>query len=114
MLLVAMATCCTPSPLYIHGSCLTVGCIPIQNNQIEELYILAAYAKTGGQDFIPVHIFPIRYNNKKSCEYLARTTKDDQSLQRFAIRIKEVYDFFEDKKKLPLITVNTKGEYIVM
>ena len=100
--------------IYIHGSCLTVGCIPIQNNQIEELYVLAANAKTQGQDFIPVHIFPIRFNNKKSFEYFARATKDDQDLQRFAIKIKEVYDFFEAKKKLPLISVNNKGEYIVM
>jgi murein L,D-transpeptidase YafK len=100
--------------IYIHGSCLTVGCIPIQDNQIEELYILAANAKTQGQDFIPVHIFPIRYNNKKSFEYFARATKDDQEIQRFAIKIKEVYDFFEEKKKLPLISVNRKGEYVVM
>ncbi len=100
--------------IYIHGSCLTVGCIPIQNSQIEELYILAAYAKAQGQDFIPVHIFPIRYNNKKSFEYLAKTTKDDIELQRFAIRIKAVFDYFEEKKKLPLISVNKKGEYVVM
>lgn len=100
--------------IYIHGSCLTVGCIPIQNNQIEEVYILAAYAKTQGQDFIPVHIFPIRYSNKKSFEYLAKASKDNTELQRFAIKIKEVFDYFEEKKKLPLISINKKGEYIVM
>jgi murein L,D-transpeptidase YafK len=100
--------------IYIHGSCLTVGCIPIQDTQIEELYILAAMAKTQGQDFIPVHIFPVRYNNKKSFDYFARTTKDNQEVQRFAVKIKEVYDFFEQKKKLPLISVNKKGEYVVM
>ena len=100
--------------IFIHGSCLTVGCIPIQNSQIEELYILAAYAKTQGQDFIPVHIFPIRYNNKKSFEYLAKSTKDDEGLQRFVIKIKAVFDYFEENKKLPLISVNRKGEYVVM
>lgn len=100
--------------IYIHGSCMTVGCIPIQNAQIEELYILAAYAKNQGQDFIPVHIFPVRYNNRKSFEYLAKTTKDDQDLQRFAIKIKEVFDYFEQKKKLPLICINKQGEYVVM
>src|SRR6187397_1178839 len=31
--------------IYIHGSCVTTGCIPITNQQIEELYILAAYAR---------------------------------------------------------------------
>jgi murein L,D-transpeptidase YafK len=99
--------------IYIHGNCVTVGCIPLQNDQIEELYILAATAKSQGQDFIPVHIFPIRYNNRKSFEYLAKTTKDNQDLQRFAIRIKEVYDYFEEKKKLPLIFINKKGDYLV-
>lgn len=100
--------------IYIHGSCVTVGCIPIQDAQIEELYILAANAKSNGQDFIPVHIFPIRFSNAKSMDYLARVTKDDQDLQHFAVKLKEVYDFFEKEKKLPLISVNGKGEYVVM
>jgi murein L,D-transpeptidase YafK len=26
--------------IYIHGSCVTVGCIPVKDDQIEELYIL--------------------------------------------------------------------------
>ncbi len=99
--------------IYIHGNCVTIGCIPLQNDQIEELYILAAMAKSQGQDFIPVHIFPIRFNNRKSFEYLAKTTKDNQDLQRFAIKIKEVYDYFEEKKKLPLIFINKKGDYVV-
>ena len=102
------------SDIYIHGNCITVGCIPIKNNQIEELYVLASYAKDNGQDFIPVHIFPIRYNNPKSSEYLQKTTKDDLEYQRFATRLKEVYDHFEQHKKLPLISVNKKGDYIVL
>lgn len=100
--------------IYIHGSCVTVGCIPIQNKQIEELYVLSAMAKNSGQDFIPVHIFPVKFNNKKSMEYLAMTTKDEQALQHFELRLKEVYDYFEEQKRLPLICINTKGEYIVM
>lgn len=99
--------------IYIHGNCVTIGCIPLQDDQIEELYILAAMAKTQGQDFISVHIFPIRYNNRKSFEYLAKTTKDNQDLQRFAIKIKEAFDYFEEKKKLPLIFINKKGDYVV-
>ena len=58
--------------IYIHGSCVTVGCIPINDQQIEELYILAASAKNSGQDFIPVHIFPVRYNKPESVEYLTK------------------------------------------
>ncbi|HEV3251688.1 MAG TPA: L,D-transpeptidase family protein, partial [Puia sp.] len=49
--------------IYIHGSCVTTGCIPITDEQIEELYIVAAHAKDMGEDFIPVHIFPINFRN---------------------------------------------------
>lgn len=98
--------------IYIHGSCVTVGCIPIQNNQIEELYLLASYAYDQGQDFIPVHIFPVRYNNEKSREILSRAAKDDPAYQHFSSRLKEVFDYFEQNRKLPLISVNKKGEYV--
>jgi len=35
-------------------------------------------------------------------------------MQKFAIKLKEVYDYFDKEKKLPVIAVNKKGEYIVM
>jgi murein L,D-transpeptidase YafK len=97
--------------IYIHGSCVTVGCIPIRDTQIEELYLLASYAHDQGQDFIPVHIFPIRYNVEKSREFLSKSTRDDQEYQKFSGRLKEVFDYFEQNKKIPLITINKKGEY---
>ena len=98
--------------IYIHGSCVTVGCIPIMDTQIEEVYLLAASAKSNGQDFIPIHIFPVRYNNKASMAYLAKVSKDDQELQRFAVQLKGAYDYFEKERKLPLIIVNSKGDYV--
>ena len=100
--------------IYIHGNCVTVGCIPIQDNQIEELYILASYARDNGEDFIPVHIFPIRYSSAKSNIYLSKAIKDDKDYQHFEVKIKEVYDYFEQYKKLPLISVNKRGEYVIM
>ena len=102
------------SDIFIHGSCITVGCIPIQNDQIEELYILASHARNQGQDFIPVHIYPVRFSNNRSQEYLSRNSKEDSDYQKFSTRLKEVYDFFEENKKLPLISVNKKGEYVIL
>ncbi len=99
--------------IYIHGSCVTVGCIPITDNQIDELYILAAHAKDAGQDFIPVHIFPIRYNVKKSTDYLNGLTKDDPALKQFAVRLEDAFDYFEKYRQLPVIMVNEKGDYVI-
>ncbi len=102
------------SGIYIHGNCITTGCIPILDNQIEEVYLLAAMAKSAGEDFIPVHIFSVRYNNPKSMQYLSRITKDNQDIQKFEVKMKDVYDYFEDHKTLPMIAINKKGEYMIM
>jgi murein L,D-transpeptidase YafK len=99
--------------IYIHGSCVTVGCIPITDGQIDELYILAAHAKDAGEDFIPVHIFPIRYNVKRSADYLKALTKDDPSLKQFALKLEDAFDYFEKYRQLPVIMVDEKGEYVI-
>ena len=97
--------------IYIHGSCVTVGCIPLTDPLIEELYILAAHSKGAGQDYIPVHIFPIRYDNKRSVEYLNTLTKNDDKLKAFATKLEAVYDHFEATRKLPVIMTDVFGEY---
>jgi murein L,D-transpeptidase YafK len=35
--------------IYIHGNCVTVGCIPITDEKIKELYVLAVEARNFGQ-----------------------------------------------------------------
>ncbi len=101
------------SAIYIHGSCVTVGCIPITDQQIDELYILSAHAKDQGQDFIPVHIFPIRYNVPRSEAYLATLTKDDQGLKKFSEKLEDAFQYFERYKQLPVVMIGEKGEYII-
>ncbi|HRG24365.1 MAG TPA: L,D-transpeptidase family protein, partial [Chitinophagaceae bacterium] len=101
------------SEIYIHGSCVTVGCIPITDQQIDELYILAAHAKDQGQDFIPVHIFPIRYNVEKSVKYLESLTKDDHELKQFTDRLEDAFDYFEKFHQVPVVLIGEKGEYII-
>jgi murein L,D-transpeptidase YafK len=101
------------SAIYIHGSCVTVGCIPIRDEQIDELYILAAHAKDLGQDFIPVHIFPIRFNVERSEKYLESLAKDDPILKKFAGRMEDAFDYFEKYKQLPVVMIDDKGQYII-
>jgi murein L,D-transpeptidase YafK len=98
--------------IYIHGSCVTTGCIPITDKQIEDLYVLAMHAKNQGQDFIPVHIFPIHFKNKNSNDYLNRFLKDFPEYAPMTSVLRNVYNHFDRNKELPLIMVNNKGEYI--
>ena len=98
--------------IYIHGSCVSVGCIPVTDQDIEEIYIVASYAKAAGQEYIPVHIFPYRFNQKKSQEYFVNNTRNNPALQKFALQLKKVYDEFEETKEIPLILVDKKGDYV--
>jgi murein L,D-transpeptidase YafK len=99
--------------IYIHGKCVTTGCIPITDQQIEEVYILAAQARAQGQDFIPVHIFPIQYKNQKSTAYLLKYLKEFPEYTRLSNELKHAYQYFDKTKKLPLILINGNGDYVV-
>jgi len=98
--------------IYIHGSCVTVGCIPLTDQFIDEVYILAAYAKNAGEDYIPVHIYPVRYNVKKSMDYLIYLSRTDAQLKRFAQNLQAVYDHFELTRQLPIIMTDARGNYV--
>ncbi|MEI8111631.1 MAG: hypothetical protein WCH59_11620 [Chitinophagia bacterium] len=99
--------------IFIHGSCVTTGCIPIKDDPIEEVYFLAAQAKELGQDFIPVHIFPIRYHTPKSEQFMAKATRDNYEYHRFSARLQQAFDYFEQHHKLPSIAINDKGDYVI-
>jgi murein L,D-transpeptidase YafK len=98
--------------IYIHGSCVTTGCIPITDDQIEELYIIAAHAKDLGQDFIPVHIFPVNFKNQRSVIYLNRYLQSFSENTSFEKNMKNAYFYFEKYRQIPLVLVNDKGDYV--
>ncbi len=49
--------------IFIHGDCVTIGCIPITDDKIKELYALCVLAKDQGQNHIPVNIFPFKMSD---------------------------------------------------
>lgn len=98
--------------IYIHGSCVTVGCIPLTDEYIDEVYILAAYAKNAGEDYIPVHIFPVRYDVKKSADYLVYLSRTDAQLKSFGATLEKVFDHFQATHQLPVIMTDAQGNYV--
>lgn len=99
--------------IYIHGSCLTIGCIPLTDEFIEEVYILAVNAKNAGQDFIPVHVYPVKFGNTRSMDYLGGVSLTDNSSQQFWVELKTAYDYFEKHHRLPVVLVDNKGKYVM-
>lgn len=99
--------------IYIHGNCVTIGCLPLTDSLIEQVYYLASVVKDQGQDFIPVHIYPVRYESKKAMDQLVSKTKNKQGVQEFASQIRDAYEYFEDTHQLPTVLIARDGSYVV-
>lgn len=100
--------------IYIHGNCVSTGCIPITDIPMEEVYTLASIVKLQGeQEFIPVHVFPVRYNEKKSMDYLNNNTSSNPYLKEFSNSLKAVYDKFELSKEIPVVLISKSGGYVI-
>lgn len=94
--------------IFIHGDCVTIGCIPITDRQIGKLYVLAVEARDHGQQRIPVCIFPFRMDEK-------RWTKvgQDDSNYSFWQELRPGYLHFKEKKTEIRFRVDATGRYIL-
>lgn len=98
--------------IYVHGGCETVGCVPIENENIEEVYWLAAQAMDAGQRIIPIHIFPSRMD-PASMRWLQDTFDPEPRLLEFWRNLAEGYAYFQSTHQVPWITVTPDGRYTV-
>lgn len=97
--------------IFIHGDCVTIGCIPITDDKIKELYLIAVKAKSNGQKKIPVHIFPFNFSDKKNGTYF-KTEKAYSRFQAFWQELKPAFFFFEKYRRLQPIRINKQsGQY---
>ena len=97
--------------IFIHGNCVTIGCLPITDEGIKELYVIAVEARSAGQASIPIHIFPAKLNDK-GLKKLGREFADPKLMQ-FWMSLKPGYDLFEKNHRMPLITIDKQGRYQV-
>ena len=98
--------------IYIHGSCVTTGCIPLTDDKIEEVYILAAHAKDLGSDFIPVHIFPVNFKDPHSLAYLDKFLVGFSENTAFEKNMRNAFNYFEKYRQVPPVIIDEKGDYL--
>ncbi|MCG8386828.1 MAG: hypothetical protein MJA30_14860 [Cytophagales bacterium] len=98
--------------IFIHGACVTIGCLPITDNVIKELYVFCVEAKNSGQDKIPVTVFPTELGdtNYRSLVQQYEPSKDKAGLWA---DLKQAYDHFNQSKQLPSIVFLSNGRHKV-
>jgi len=94
----------------IHGNAVTIGCIPIGDAGIEELYIIGVDQKSAGHS-IPTYIFPRAMDSLGMAE-LEAAAADDIKLFAFWENLKKGYDLFTNSFQELKFRVNDKGRYI--
>lgn len=94
--------------IFIHGDCVSVGCIPLTDKWIKELYVVCTEARNNGQSEIPVHIFPFQMDDYN--EHRIRYSTNSNKL-KFWDSLTDGYIYFEKNKKLPKITITDSGYY---
>jgi len=93
------------SDIFIHGGCVTVGCLPMTDNQIKEIYVLTVMAKNSGQAKIPVYIFPF----DMSADF--RSRPGDEAVAAFWINLKTGFDKFNASKVELDFWIDNAGSY---
>jgi murein L,D-transpeptidase YafK len=96
--------------IFIHGKCVTIGCLPLTDEWIEEVYMLAVLAKSAGQKDIIVHIFPFQMNERNW--RIAIHTEIGKTQQLFWENLKSVYSYFEENQKVGVWKTDVLGKYM--
>jgi murein L,D-transpeptidase YafK len=98
--------------IFIHGKCVTIGCLPITDAQIEELYLLCVEVKDRGVDHIPITFFPLRMDPKNYSKLISKENPSTEVKELWSV-LKSAYDYFNIEKKLPSIRFEPDGSHII-
>jgi len=94
--------------IYIHGGCATIGCIPVEDEPIEEIYLIGLDAQTASKRDVLVHIFPRRMDDAGMAQ-LEQYAADDPKLLDFWRQLRPGYLAFEETRRPPKVVVNPKA-----
>ena len=98
--------------IYIHGACVTIGCVPLTDEWIKELYVICVEAKKGGQSILPVTIFPTKLTDEHFNQ-LSEEYADDEDKIGLWTDLKTGYELFNQNKQLPNVTFLANGRHRV-
>jgi murein L,D-transpeptidase YafK len=94
--------------IYIHGDCYSVGCLPMQDEPIEEIFwLVTMHQHRHPQQVIPVHIFPFRFSESNWSTH----TSTAPQWQEFWRDLQKIDVFFENNGIPATTSVDAYGRY---
>ena len=94
----------------IHGDCVTIGCIPLTDRWIQELYLICLDSKWRWGNPVQVHIFPTRLD-QPGIQRLEREYSSQPNLVLFWKELQKGYQLFEQSHLPPRFFITKNGAY---
>lgn len=99
--------------IYVHGNCMSIGCIAIEDGPIEELYLMVLAARGRMKRDVPIHIFPRRLD-ARGLAALEQHPRATPRLVAFWRSLEPGWRFFEETGRPPRVSVDAgTGGYTV-
>jgi len=98
--------------IFIHGECLSSGCIAITNDKIKELFVYCIEAYNSGQEKIEMTIFPARLDDNIYSGLKSGYSKNKDKISLWA-DLKRSYDLFNQTKVPPTVKFLPNGTHEV-
>ena len=101
--------------IMVHGSCVTIGCLPIQDGPIEEVYLLVSEA-FGKKRSVPIHIFPRPMTSEAVTTLLAHADRQPDPAGTTALwqELHAGWQAFERTHRVPKVSIDKDGRYVVV
>jgi murein L,D-transpeptidase YafK len=96
--------------IFIHGGCATIGCIPVTDQWMEEIYLMAVNARDAGQERIPVHLFPTHLDADGMAWLRDRYGEEHPDFE-FWQSLRPGYVAFEETRVVPQVA-HQNGRYV--
>jgi murein L,D-transpeptidase YafK len=98
--------------IYIHGSCISSGCLAMTDDRIRELFVYCIEAYNSGQKEIVLTIFPARLIDAKYSGLISDYRKDKDKISLWS-DLKKSYDLFDLTRKQPKVKFLSDGTHEV-
>jgi len=96
--------------IFIHGNAMSIGCMPLGDDRMEEVYLMALDTKKRP---IHIHNFPGRMQGEDWMEWRDSQIGSNPTLAAFWDQLQPAYDAFEASKRPLKIKVLPDGRYQV-
>ncbi len=98
--------------IYIHGSCISSGCLAITDDKIKELFVYCVEAFNSGQEEIGFTIFPAKLTDTNYSDLKSEYRKDKDKISLWA-DLKKNYDLFNKTRVQPTVKFLPDGTHEV-